>query len=328
MRARLSKSKRFDFNKIFRKFGVLLVFVLMLGISSILDPDFFATGNLMNILKQVAVVAILASGETMLIIGGQIDLGAGSVLALGGTVAAAVYLATANVYLAILACIIVTSATGLVNGFLVTRFSLPSFIVTLAMMNVARGLALIVSGGVPLALNQFDSSSFKFLGQGKVFNTIPVAVFVMLFVYFVTWIILQKKPFGRYIYAIGGNEDAAKASGINVTRVKMLAFFVNGIFTGIAGFLLMSRINVGQPTAGVSFEFDAITAAILGGVSFSGGVGYIWNTLVGCLIIGILSNVLNLMNVTPYIQQIVKGVIIVLAVIMDQKTKQLNFKKS
>jgi inositol transport system permease protein len=190
-------------------------------------------------------------------------------------------------------------------------------------MIAARGAALIVCDGVPLALNKFDSSSFKFIGQGRI-GVIPIAVMLLLLIYVVTWLLLNKLPFGRHVYAIGGNEEAADASGINTKKVKIIAYVLAGLFSGIAGFVLMSRLNVGMPTAGVGYEFDAIIAVILGGVSFRGGTGNIWGTLIGAIIIGVLNNILNLMDVTSYIQQIVKGVIIVLAVIVDLKTKTIK----
>ena len=322
---KIQRKNGFSANIFFKKFGTLCVLVLMLIICIIIEPAFLSVSNIFNIFKQICVVAIIACGETMLIIEGQIDLGAGSVVALCGCVAVQVYVVTRNVFLAVLACLVVAALTGLINGFLVTRYKLPAFIATLAMMNIARGSALIVTDGSPIALNTFDSSGFKFMGQATI-GPVPMVFIVMVIIYLITWLLLAKLPLGRHIYAIGGNEEAAFAAGVNVKRTKMITYTLAGLFSGIGGFLLMSRLNVGNPTLGEGYEFDAITGAILGGVSFSGGVGSVLGTLIGSLILGVMNNILNLAGVSAYIQTVVKGIIIIIAVILDVKSKSIGKK--
>lgn len=298
-------------------YGFLVILFVMVAVSYILEPAFLSPRNLMNVFRQMSITTIIAFGTTFIIIAGMIDLSTGSLAALTGVVGTMVYVATGSVALGLTAGLAVGAIAGLLSGFLVTRFELPPFIVTLAMMTGARGLVLLITGGKPV----INIGDFTVLGQGYLFG-IPVPVIIMFVVFIVMSILLKRTKLGRYAYAIGGNQDAAIASGINVTRVKIYLFIIAGICTGIAGVLLMSRINSGQPSAGIMYELDAITAAVVGGTSLSGGVGSMLGTLVGGLIVAILQNILNLTNVSPYWQQILKGVVIVLAVIMDMMTKK------
>lgn len=220
--------------------------------------------------------------------------------------------------LAILAALCVGVLTGLINGFVITHYKLAPFIVTLAMQFMARGGALMFTNGIPLTL---DDDGFKAIGQGTL-GFVPIAVIIMLAAIIANCVILNKTRLGRYVYAVGGNEDAAQASGINVKKIKVVIYILAGMFTGIAGIMLMSRMNVGQPNAGVNYESDAIVGTIIGGVSFNGGIGNGYGSLVGCLIVGVLSNILNMLNVSPYMQQAVKGLIIIL----DVKTKTIKTK--
>lgn len=309
--------ERFNPRVIYQKFGILIILFMMVALAILLSPYFFTTSNLRNILKQIAVDSMVAAGETMLLILGQVDLSAGSVLALAGVIAADVMKKTDNLVLALITGLLVGAATGAVNGFMITRFKLPSFIMTLAMMQIARGLVFVYTKAIPVMTGL---GSYILLGQGNL-GFLPISVIIMAAVYLIAWYILKYVKFGRYIYAIGGNEEAARASGIRIDRIKLIVFVINGIIVSIAGMVLIARLNSGQPGAGVGYEFDGITAAIIGGTSLSGGAGTMQGTLVGALIIGVLNNILNLTNVNPYFQQLLKGFIIAAAVAIDMRTK-------
>lgn len=303
--------------QILKRYGIILLLILLVVICSILSSNFLTPTNIFNILKQISVVLIIAYGECLLIIAGQTDLSPGSVLCVSGVLSAMAFVGTGSLVLAIVVAILVGALAGVCNGFFVTRYALPPFIVTLGMQITARGIALFVSHGAPVVIEQ---ESFKILGQGSLFG-VPNVVILAAVLFVVAWFVLNRTSYGRYIYAVGGNEEAAKASGVGINKVKVIAFTICGALSGVAGFALMSRMNVGQPNAGVNYEFDAIIGVILGGASFSGGIGTMFGAVVGCMIIGVLNNVLNLLNVSPYIQQIVKGLLILIAVVADAKSK-------
>jgi inositol transport system permease protein len=301
------------------KYSIYLVLVAMLVISSLLSPVFFSAKNFSNISRQISITTIIAFGQTMLIIAGMIDLAAGSVMALAGLLSVAIYKATGNLLLSMAAGIVIGMACNLVSGFVVTKFRTPPFIATLAMQTSARGAALLFTNGQ----NIYQIGDFVVFGQSTVLG-VPTPVIFMVGIALSTWYLLNHTRFGRYLYAIGGNEEAARASGIEIDRVKTLAYVVSGAFVGLSGVLYMSRVNAGLPNAGVAFEFDAMTAAIIGGTSFSGGVGTAAGTLAGAFIMGFLGNIMNLIGIGSYMQQIIKGAIIALAVAYDimSKTKR------
>ena len=318
----LSKIKDMGFAAIYRKYGTILIFIGIFILASVLSETFLTAGNLTNVLRQVVVVSLLACGVTFIIILGHIDVSLGSVIALTGTIAASVMSMTQNIFLAILAGIAAGVATGLINGFVITRFRIPSFIMTLAMTTVARGAILLYTSGVPVT----NLGDFQVIGQGSI-GPVPISVLILIVVAFISWGLLTRTKFGRHVYAVGGNLRAAVASGINADKVIKKAFIYNGILAAIAGIVLMSRINSGQPAGGVGYEFDAITAVVVGGTSLMGGTGTITGTVIGAMIIGVINNILNLMNVSSYWQQIIKGLIIAVAVILDVKTKTVKVKK-
>ncbi len=307
--------------EIYSKYGILIILVIMLVGSTLLTPVFLTQRNLINVMRQMSVIFIIACGTTMVIISGMIDLSSGSVAALSGVVATGMMVATKSAPLAVAVGIIVGGLCGAVNGAFITTFKLPPFIMTLAMMISARGLVLLYTGGIPIS----GIGNLNVLGQGFILG-VPIPIIIMMIIFGITWVLLNRMKFGRYIYAIGGNEEAAIASGVSVKRVKAMTWIINGMFVGLAGVILMARINSGQPAAGQMYELDAITTVVLGGTSLSGGIGTIQGTLAGAMIIGILNNVLNLLNVSPYYQQILKGAIIVTAVILDIKTKEIRAK--
>ncbi len=317
-----AKIREMGFAEIYRRYGTILIFVGIFILASLVSPTFLTEGNLTNVLRQVVVVSLLACGVTFIIILGHIDVSLGSVLALTGTIAASVMSMTQSLPLALAAGVGLGMVTGLINGFVITYFRIPAFIMTLAMTTVARGAELLYTGGVPVT----NLGDFKVIGQGSL-GIIPVSVVILFFVIGATWVLLNKTKFGRYVYAVGGNPKAAIASGINADRVVIKAFILNGVLCAVAGIVYMSRINSGQPAGGLSYEFDAITAVVVGGTSLMGGTGTITGTIVGALIIGVINNILNLLNVSSYWQQIIKGLIIAVAVILDVKTKTARTKK-
>lgn len=304
------------------RYSIYMILVAMIVVSSIISPVFLSTTNFLNISRQISITTILAFGQTLLIICGLIDLSAGSVLALSGLLSVMFFKATGMFVPSMLVGIAIGSACGLVNGWIVTRFNTPAFIATLAMQTAARGAALMMTSGQ----NIYELDKFVGWGQGSI-GGIPSPVIFLVLIALLTWYVLNHTRLGRYIYAIGGNQEAARASGIRVSRTKMMAFLLNGALVGLAGVLYMSRVNAGLPNAGIGFEFDAMTAAIIGGTSFSGGIGTAIGTLAGAFIMGFLGNIMNLLGIQSYLQQIIKGGIIVLAVAYDISTKHGKKKK-
>ena len=302
--------------KLTSKYSIYLILLAMLVICSLLSPAFFSAKNLSNISRQISITTIISFGMTMLIISGMIDLAAGSVMALAGILAVATYKATGSLVISMFAGIVIGIACNIISGFIVTRFKTPPFIATLAMMTSARGAALYYTNGQ----NIYQLDQFVVFGQGDLFG-VPTPVVFMIIIALVTWYLLNNTRFGRHLYAIGGNEEAARASGIKVNQTKMTAYVVSGAFVGLSGVLFMSRVNAGLPNAGIGFEFDAMTASIIGGTSFSGGVGTAMGTLVGAFIMGFLNNIMNLLGIQSYLQQIIKGGIIVIAVAYDIMSK-------
>jgi inositol transport system permease protein len=301
-----------------RKNGILFILIAIFAVSIIFVPGFFTVTNLTNVLRQIAVVTIIALGATFVIILGHINVAYGSEIALTGCIACAAMAATNNVFAAFAAALAVGFFIGCINGLVITQFGIPAFIMTLAVTTVARGSVLLFTKGIPVT---GMSKSFLVIGQGNI-GFIPVSVLVLFILLVITWTLLNKTSFGRYVYAVGGNENAAIASGIKSKSVVIKAFILDGALTAIAGVVLMSRINSGQPAAGVGYEFDAITAVVVGGTSLSGGSGSIVGTIIGAVIVGIINNVQNLLNINAYWQQIVKGLIILFAVILDVVSKR------
>jgi inositol transport system permease protein len=296
--------------------SIFVILVAAFLISALLNRNFLSPANLSNILKQNSVIAILAFGETLLIIAGLIDLANGAVLALSGVLAVSVYKATGSLLFASTVGLSIGILCNMVSGILASVFKTPPFIATLAVMTMARGVVLLYTAGQSI----YQIGDFVVLGQGSLFY-IPIPIIFMALILFVTWYILNNTRLGRSLYAIGGNEEAANASGIQVPRSKFTVYLINGIFVGLAGVIFMSRNNAGLPAAAQGYEFEALTAAVIGGTSFSGGIGTAMGTLAGAFIVGILNNIMNLLGVNSYVQQIIKGIIIAIAVIMDIRAK-------
>ena len=308
-----AKSKKAGFWTTLRtKYSIIMVLMLLFVVCSFLNSNFLTWGNLTNISRQISVTTILAFGETILIICGLLDLSSGSVVAFAGTISVLAYKATGSMPLAILVSVAVAVICNALNGVMVTKFRTPAFIATLAMQTMARGAALLLTAGQ----NVYQIGDYTILGQGSVWM-IPTPILFMLFFFAMTWYILNDTKFGRSLYAIGGNEEAAIASGIAVKKIKMNAYLLNGVLVGVAAVLFMSRVNAGLPNGAQGYEFDALTTTIIGGTSFSGGIGTAGGTLIGAFIVGFLNNIMNLTSVNSYVQQIIRGLIIALAVIYD-----------
>lgn len=296
--------------------SIFAVLGIVFAVCWALNPRFVSPANLQNISTQISVGTILALGVTLLIISGLLDLSSGSVVALSGVISVSVYKKTGSLAIAVITGIAVSVACNIISGVMVTKFKTPSFIATLAMMGMARGAALMYTRGQ----NIEQIGAYASLGQGTILG-MPTPPLFMAAVFLVTWYLLTQTVLGRSIYAVGGNEVAARSAGINVDRVKMKAFIINGIFVGIGGVLFMSRLNQGAPNSAIGFEFQALTAAIIGGTSFSGGIGSATGTIAGAFIVGFVENSMVLNEVNAYLQQIIRGAIIALAVIYDINAK-------
>ncbi|EKN70022.1 ribose ABC transporter permease [Schinkia azotoformans] len=300
-----------------QKLGPLLGFAVITIILSILSPSFLSLDNILNILRQVSINALIAFGMTFVILTGGIDLSVGSMLALSAALTAGFMAGGMDPILAMLLGLLAGALMGAFNGFVITKGKVAPFIATLATMTIFRGLALVYTEGRPITGLSKDLS-FELMGRGYFFG-IPVPVIWMLISYAILYFILKKTTFGRRVYAIGGNEEASILSGIKVDQVKIWVYSITGLLSALAGIILTSRLNSAQPTAGTAYELDAIAAVVLGGTSLSGGRGWIFGTMVGALIIGVLNNGLNLLDVSSFYQQVVKGGVILLAVILDRK---------
>ena len=303
-------------SQVMSKFGMLFVLIGMVILMSFLSDSFLVTQNLINIVRQISFIGIVAMGVTMVIITTGIDLSSGSVIALVSVVVAS--MAQPGEYpliVPILTGLAIGAFAGFVNGFITAKGKIPAFIATLGMMTAARGLALLYSGGRPIANL---SESFMFIGKGSILGIqFQIIIFILLGV--ISHFLLSKTKFGKYTYAIGGNEQAAKIAGVNVDRYRIMIYAYAGFLAAIAGMMLTARISSGQPSMGVMYELDAIAAAVIGGTSLSGGIGTIPGTIIGALIIGVLNNGLDLLGVSSYWQQILKGGIIVTAVLIDSR---------
>jgi ribose transport system permease protein len=301
-----------------RQFGTLFGLLALCVVLWILTPYFLTVSNLLNIAEQTAIIAIVATGMTFVIITAGIDLSVGSVLAFSGVVMASLLQAKVPLPLALIVGIAVGFLSGTLNGLLITLGHLPPFIATLGMMSVARGAALLFTEGRPIS---GFSDGFRFLATGKVLG-IPMPVIVMLAVYAIAYFLLTRTKLGRYTYAIGGNEEATILSGVNVKLYKTLIYGICGGLSGLAAILLTARLNSAQPIAGMMYELDAIAATVIGGTSLMGGEGNVFGTLIGALIIGVLRNGLNLLSISSFTQQIVIGLVIIVAVLLDMTLKK------
>ncbi|WP_293766293.1 ribose ABC transporter permease [uncultured Aquitalea sp.] len=303
-----------------QKLGPFIALVIVSVGLAVLSPDFLTMGNLLNVMRQVSINALIAFGMTLVILLGGIDLSVGSILALSSVTIATLIQSGLDPLLATLLGVLAGAAMGFANGLVISKGKVAPFIATLASMTILRGLSLVVSGGSPIT--GFNSDLFSLLGGGYVAGLIPVPVVWMLVMFGLFAFLLKKTVFGRHVYATGGNEEAARLSGVKVDRIKVWVYTLSGAMSAMAGVILTSRLNSAQPTAGTGYELDAIAAVVLGGTSLTGGRGWIFGTLMGALLIGVLNNGLNLLGVSSFYQQVIKGVVILLAVLIDRSGKK------
>lgn len=295
----------------------VIALIILMAVITIINSNFLTANNLLNLLLQVTSNALIAFGMTFVILTGGIDLSVGSILALSSALTAGLLGSGLPVTLAILISLILGCILGMINGLLISYGKLAPFIVTLATMTIFRGATLVYTNGNPITKGLSDTFLFQFLGQGYIVG-IPFPVIIMFIVFIVLYVLLHKTAFGKSVYAIGGNEKAAYISGVKLNKVKIIIYSISGIMASISGLIITSRLSSAQPTAGASYEMDAIAAVVLGGTSLSGGKGRILGTLIGALIIGVLNNGLNIIGVSAFWQQVVKGVVILIAVLIDR----------
>lgn len=315
----MSKKTLINQINIYRSVLILLVICIF---AAILSPSFLSVSNLFNVFKQITVAAIVGCGMTFVILTGGIDLSVGSILGLTGVLAAGLLATTENTFLAIVVALAVGIVCGAVNGFFISVCGIPPFISTLGMMTLLRGCVLVYTKGSPISIKV---DSYKFFGKGTIVG-IPVPVIIFAVLFLIAHYVLTQTSFGRSVYALGGNREATRLSGIRTRLVEWAVYVINGLMCGIAGVILTARLGSAQSTSGTGIEMDAIAAVILGGTSLSGGTGFVLPTVVGAMIMGIIDNILTLMNVNPHATNIVKGAVILIAVLVDKKVKDLSAK--
>ena len=309
--------RKFEYKEMLSKLGPLLALIVLIIFVSILSPSFLSLTNLMNLMRQVSTNALIAFGMTFVIITGGIDLSVGSTLALSSAIMAGMIVNGIDPLIAMTVSLIAGFVLGAVNGLLITKGKLVPFIATLATMTIYRGATLVLTDGKPIT-GLDETFIFQFMGRGYFFG-IPFPIVITLVVFALLFVLLYKMSFGRKTFAIGGNEKAPFIAGVKSNKIKIFVYSISGVLASLAGIILTSRLNSAQPTAGESYEMDAIASVVLGGTSMSGGKGRIFGTLIGALIIGTLNNGLNLLGVSTFYQQIVKGIVIIIAVLIDRR---------
>lgn len=307
--------KKYNIGDFFAKYAIIFVLILLFIVFCFASETFFTRSNIFNIFKQVAVVGIVSVGMTMVLLTGGIDLSVGSIIGVACVLTATLLVAGVNVIVAILITLITSAALGILNAFFINQLKIPPLITTLGMMTSLRGTAYLITGGLPIF--GFESDILV-LGKGMLFDFIPVPMIIMVIVFILGWLFLDKTRFGRYIYGVGGNEEATRLSGINVKRIKYIVYSISGFLSGLAGIVLLARINSGTPKAGDGYEMDVITAVVLGGVSITGGEGKIGFVIIGVLFMGVLTNGMIMLNVHDYVQQVIKGLALLAAVSFDR----------
>jgi ribose/xylose/arabinose/galactoside ABC-type transport system permease subunit len=292
--------------------------ILLIIVASILSPSFLSSTNIFNVLRQASALGIISVGMTYVILSGNggVDLSVGAMVSLTTCLAAGIMMGqTSNIVPALIVVILAGTAVGLFNGLLITRFATDPFITTLGTMTVVQGIAMYYTKGSPFG---GVPAEFRFIAEGYV-GFVPVPVIIFLFIFLIGLWVMRKTIFGRYIYAIGGNQEVARLSGIKVNKYKIAVYVISSLLATIAGLILVARVSLGDPRLGYGYELDAIAAVIIGGTSFAGGIGGMGGTIIGVLIIAIMNNLLNLMDVSPFLHGVVKGLIILAAIIMQRK---------
>lgn len=308
-------------NKMLSKYKYLIGLILFSIIIAIINPRFLTISNLLNVFRQTSINSIIAAGMTFVILTGGIDLSVGSTLAISGAVAASMIAGGFNTFIVVIVALAIGGLIGAFNGFVISKGKVQPFIATLAAMTLVRGYTLVYTQGKPISTGyEANAEVFAKIGEGYLFG-IPIPIYLMIAVFALSFYVLKYTRLGRYIFALGGNEEATFLSGINTNKIKIYVYTISGIFAALAGIIITSRLSSAQPQAGSGYELDAIAAVVLGGTSLAGGSGGVIGTIVGALIIGILNNALNLMNVSSYYQLLAKGLVILIAVLLDRKQK-------
>ena len=315
--------KKVNVLNILARYAIILALVLLVIVFWSSSDTFFTENNIFNIFKQVAVVGIVSVGMTMVLLTGGIDLSVGSTIGVACVLTATLLLAGVNVILTIIITLIACTAIGMLNGFFINVLKIPPLITTLGMMTSLRGTAYLITGGLPIF--GFESDILV-LGKGMIFGVIPVQMVIMVVIFILGWLFLDKTRFGRYIYGVGGNEEATRLSGVNVKKIKYIVYAISGFLSGLAGVVLLARVNSGQPKAGDGYEMNVITAVVLGGVSISGGEGKIGFVIIGVLFMGVLTNGMIMLNVDTYVQQVIQGFALLGAVSLDRAVQTLKSK--
>lgn len=307
-----------------RSFVMVGILFLLCAVFSISKKEFLTPTNIFNIMRQVSIMGIVAVGMTVVIVAGGLDLSVGSLIGVSGVLTSTLMVnAGIPPVVSMLLGIAAVTVLGFLTGLIINGIGLLPMIVSLGMMTSARGLSYVITGGLPV---YNLPKNYTYLGQGYV-GVIPVPVIIMVVIFLTGWFVLEKTRFGMYFYSIGGNAEVARLSGIPVKKYSIISYTVNGLLCGIAGIILMYRVNSGQPRAGDQMEMDVITACVLGGISLNGGEGKVWGAFVGCMIIGVLANGLLLMNIGEYYQMLLKGIILVAAVSLDKLSRKKRVKK-
>ena len=305
---------KLDVSRILRSYGIVIAFLIICAVMTILSPVFLTVTNIRNVVRQSSIFGVMAIGMTFVILTGGIDLSVGSVLAIAGAIAAGMLKGGAGMLPVVALALVIGIGCGLANGLIITIGRIAPFVVTLGMMSIARSLTLIYTKGYPIS---GFSGPFRFIGGGDI-ASIPFPIIVFALTVVVAWLILTQTRLGRYTYAIGGNEETVKLSGINSNRYKVIVYVISGITAAMSALILTSRLNSAEPVAGQGYELDVIAAVVIGGTSLSGGTGSVWGTLIGALLIGVINNGMNLLGISPYFQLLVKGLIIIGAVLLDR----------
>lgn len=318
------KNRKFNPAEFFGKFGIVMILLLLCVFFSVKNPAFISFSNIVNILRQVAITGIIAVGMTMVLVTGGIDLSVGSVVGVGTVACGMLLVAGMPWYLALLSCLAIGFAIGIFNAFLICQLNLPPLIATLGTMTTLRGVCYLLTNGSPVFGFPGD---ILFLGKGTLFGLVPVPVVLMVLVFALGILLLEKTRCGTYIYGIGGNEEASRLSGINTKRIKYLCYGLCSTLSALAGIVLLARVNSGQPKSGDGYEMNVITACVLGGVSISGGEGKLSFVTVGVLMMGVLSNGLIMINVSDYWQQAISGLVLIAAVAFDRAMQHMKAKQ-
>ena len=314
----MGKIKKYINKETFFKNGLIIIFICLVVLLTILSPMFLRPNNLITIVKQTCINGLISLGMMFVIISGGFDLSVGSTVGVTGVLAAMLGQGQVSLIVPILVCVAIGAVFGVVNGIGISLGKLPPFIMTLGMMTALRGLSLVISGGLPIS---GISDAYIQVAGGEVFGAIPNLVLYFIVAVIICSFILSKTVYGRRVYACGGNMQTARVSGINVTGIQISVYAISGIMAGLAGFILTSRTSVGQPTAGDGYELDAITACVIGGISMSGGIGKTRGVVIGALLMTVIVNGLDILGVSSNYQQIIKGAIIIFAVLADIKSK-------